>query len=503
MKHIFLMATLAVASLLTQAQTLNVVMGSITLQYPAAQTGSMTYSENGQTLTIDGKSFSVSDISRIYIDETVTGNNTVSVNYDGTTASVAISGNIAPYVTATVSGAHVSVEQSSEVDENVGEITYILSGASSDGEFYMTGSYKATVELNGLTLTNRTPVYSGAALCIMDGKRIDLSVRKDTENTLTDAATGSQKAALYCKGHLELKGKGTLNVYGKLKHAIKSAEYLQMKNCTVNVMEAVGDGISCDEYFLMESGTLNIKGVGDEGIQCDIDGTASTGTTADHEDEDSGSIYITGGTINVSSKKSEGIEAKGTLDISGGQVYAEAKDDAINSGSHMTISGGYVCGYSTGNDGIDANGNMYIKGGLVYAICSGSPEVGLDANTERGYKLYVTGGTVIAVGGLERGSSLTQSCYQASSWSRNTWYALAYGSETFAFKTPSSGGSGLVVSASSAPSLKSGVTVSGGTSCFGGMGVTDGSVSGGTAITLSSYTGEGGGMGPGGGGHRW
>ena len=138
---------------------------------------------------------------------------------------------------------------------------------------------------------------------------------------------------------------------------------------------------------------------------------------------------------------------------------------------------------------MDANGNCYIKGGLVYAICSGTPEVAIDANTEGGKKLYVTGGTIIAVGGLENGSQLTQSCYQTSSWSPNTWYALTVGSETFAFQTPSSGGSGLVVSGASQPALQSGVSTSGGTSRFGGLGITGATISSGSSVSLSSYTG--------------
>ena len=112
----------------------------------------------------------------------------------------------------------------------------------------------------------------------------------------------------------------------------------------------------------------------------------------------------------------------------------------------------------------------------------------IDANTEGGYKLYLTGGTVVAVGGLENGSQLTQSCYQ-SSWSANTWYALTVGNSTFSFLTPSSGGSGLVVSAASQPTLQSGINMSGGTAYFGGLGVTGTTVSGGSSVTLSTYTG--------------
>ena len=204
---------------------------------------------------------------------------------------------------------------------------------------------------------------------------------------------------------------------------------------------------------------------------------------------------FTGGTISAAAKNHEAIESKGTITISGGYIFGNSSDDAINAASHMTISDGYVCAYSTGNDGLDSNGNMYIKGGVIYAVCSGSPEVALDANTEGGYKLYVSGGVLFALGGLESGAQLTQNCY-SSSWSKNTWYAMTVGSDTYAFKTPASGGSGLVVSGASQPAVKSGVSVSGGTALPGDLVVIAPTVSGGSTVSLSSYSG-GSGMGGG------
>jgi hypothetical protein len=163
------------------------------------------------------------------------------------------------------------------------------------------------------------------------------------------------------------------------------------------------------------------------------------------------------------------------------------------------------------NDGIDGNGNVYVKGGLVYAIGANSPEVAIDANSEEQKKLYVQGGTLIAVGGLESGAQISGgTCKQASSMTANSWYALYNGNELVAaFKTPatssSSSGGGrpggssssgkLVVYTSSTPALKSGVTVSGGTEYFDGAANIGGTVSGGTSVTLSNYTSSGGGPG--------
>ena len=282
-------------------------------------------------------------------------------------------------------------------------------------------------------------------------------------------------------------------------------------------------GIKADSTLTVNAGELWLKstGSGGKGINVDMEATVNGGSVyivttggqfASNGDTSSpkgikvdGNLTINGGTIWVrtSGYNGEGIETKSELTITGGEVATYAYDDAINSKGNMTISGGYVYAHGQHNDGVDANGNCYIKGGLVFAICSGQPEVAIDANTEGGKKLYVTGGTIIAVGGLESGAQLTQSCYQASSWSPNTWYALTVGNETFAFQTPTSGGNGLVVSGASQPTLTTGVSLNGGTSYFGGLGVEGSTASGGSAVSLSSYTGGSSMGGPGGGPGGW
>ena len=665
MKKVGMMTIALLLTIVAGAQTLNVQVGDVTYQFPASQTRDMTYS-NGTTLTIMGKVFTIGDITGMVVDKSEVTDNQVTVSYNGTTAKVTVAGNVAQYLTPVVSGAHVSIAQSDDLAE---EVTYTLSGESTDGEFYMSGSYKATVELNGLTLTNTTPVKSGAAVHIQNGKRIKVKVCNGTVNTLTDAVGGSQKGCLYVKGHAEFAQKGTLNIIGNVKHGIKTGEYMTLKNATINITKAAGDGINCAQFFQMTSGKIAISGVSDDGIQCDIEDSTvgSTGETTDHEDEDTGNIYLEGGditasvtadaakaikaegdiratgtnvtattsgggvwdadkvktkssscmsadgnmlisggtltltstgaggkginvdgtftatggnvTINTSGNAvvasstgtlsvvtssqqldnydsdyksspkgikvdgaivisdnavisvtttgagGEGIESKTSIDITGGQTTVNASDDGINASKNtstggsgdLTISGGYVFSKSSGNDGIDANGNCYIKGGLVYAIGTTAPEKSIDANTEEGKKLYITGGTIIAVGDLENGASISGgTCKSASSWTANTWHALYNGGTLVAaFKTPaSSGNSGggpggwpggggpgggpgggsqkLIVYTSSTPTVKSGVTVADGTEYFGGMANIGGTVSGGSDVTLSNYSSGGG-----------
>ena len=441
--HIAILASLLTA--MVTAQTLNVQVGNVTYQFPAAQTGEMTYA-NGSTVTIMGKVFSLSDIDVMTVDDSEVTDNLVSVEYSNTSAMVYIAGNVAQYVTPTVSGAHVSIAQSNTAAVDGDEITYQLSGSTSDGSLTLSGSYKCTVSLAGVTMTNP----SGTAINITNSKRIQLSAKKGTENTLTDGS-GSQKACIYSKGQLQLQGNGTLNVVGNYKHGIKSASYITIKNLTLNITSSVSDGINCEEYFLMTSGTVSISGVGDDGIQCDLGGTTSTGETTDHEDEDSGNMYLEGGTLTIKSSAtaSKGIKAGGDITISDGTINVTTNghgmwdsDDSetkaasgISADGNITISGGTTTLTSSGGGGkgLKCDGTLTITDGTLNATTTGgiyynngktenTNYTGNTDNVNDSYKsspkaiksagaMTISGGTIIASSskheGIESKSTLT------------------------------------------------------------------------------------------------
>ena len=288
--------------------------------------------------------------------------------------------------------------------------------------------------------------------------------------------------------------------------------------------------IKADKLFVIQGGELSAtaSGKGGKGISGDANGyfeggkvtvtvTGSNYGSSNSREDNSvaakgikfdGNLEFSGSEVIASASSHEAIEAKGTVYISGGCISAISGDDSINSGSTMTITDGVVYAYSTGNDGLDANGNMIIRGGTVYAIGKGNPEVGLDANTERNYRLYILGGNVIVIGGIESGSSVSQ-CMISTSWSKSTSCSLCDGDNAlFSFKTPSSGGTGLYMTAPSLVSgtkysLKTSATVSGATSYFDGVLSVGGTATGGStsSVTASTYSsGGGGGNNPGG---RW
>ena len=269
---------------------------------------------------------------------------------------------------------------------------------------------------------------------------------------------------------------------------------------TVTTSGTGAKGINCDGDGHFNSGTLNITvkgsnyGSSSGGNQRPGWGgsdSSSDNTSAAKGLKFDGNLYFDGADITASASSHEAIEAKGKIEISAGSINATSSDDAVNSGSDMTITGGNVYAFSSGNDGLDANGNMYVKGGYIYAVGSGSPEVALDANTEQNYKLYISGGSLVAFGGIESGSSITQPVISISSWTSNTSYSLYDGSTLLLeFTSPSKGGSGIVISH---PNLKSGSSYT----------FKSGSSSSTVTASLSAQSGGGDGGHGGGPGGRW
>jgi len=284
----------------------------------------------------------------------------IKVVFDGSTATVDIPSTAS--VTSTINGGYVTLRSTTTAEEYV----YDIYGTTTNGGLTITGNYKLTLQLNGVSITSG----KGAAIDVECGKRIAVVLVDGTTSTLVDYASGSQKAAFYTTGHPEFSGSGTLNVTGNVKHAICAKEYLQIKKTvgTINVLSAVSDGIHCgkgkvnndNNYFLMNGGTLNISNVGSDCIDSD----------------DYGTVLIKGGTLNltVSADDADGIKADSLL-----QIY----DGTIN----IDVTG--QC-----SEGIKSNWHAYIPGGDITINVSGNGSKGIKGNVPSSSTTVTNGGSV-------------------------------------------------------------------------------------------------------------
>lgn len=371
---ILLFFLLATTLLPLSAQTLYVHTGSVATAFTATP-DDMPFTD-GATLTIGGMAFSISEIDSICVKDDTFDDNAVRVTYDGTSARVVVSGTAAPYLSVNVSGAHVAIAQSADLAD---ELTYTLQGTSTDGSFWMDGKLKASLVLNGLTLT----CADSAAINIRNGKRISVQLADGTTNTLTDASGGSHKGCFMVKGHTEFKGSGTLTLTGRTGHAFWGGEYVEVKKSvgTITVASAVTDGFNVNQYFEQKGGTVIVRGVGDDGIQ--------VSKTDDETDEQNGRAIISGGTLTVAvtAAAAKGLKVEDTTTITGGTVtittsgtgaYDSSDQDVsasacIKGDGAITISGGTLSLKSTGagGKGINCDASVTIAGGTIDVTTTG------------------------------------------------------------------------------------------------------------------------------------
>ena len=215
-------------------------------------TSELTFLQDGTAIQVGDSVYAPMEIDSILVVHTVT------VTFAGDTALVDLGH--APEVTATTEGANVNILSTNTQHE----LEFVLQGESSHGSLTYEGPLKCKFYLNGLNLHST----KGAAINIQCGKRINLILNPGTENVISDAAGGEQKAAFYCKGHLEVEGSGSLTVTGRSKHGIATKEYMQLKRSTGNITVngAVSDAMHVGQYFQMNGGTVRLYGQGGDGL---------------------------------------------------------------------------------------------------------------------------------------------------------------------------------------------------------------------------------------------
>lgn len=308
------------------------------------------------------------------------------------------------------------------------------------GSFNMTGGHlTATV-----TTAAAKAVKTAGSLTVADGTMI-LTVEGGGKWDTTEQKTKAS-ACLSADSLITISGGTlTLTATGSGGKGIKGGGALEIGGGETTIKTSGGlfaytGNTTYDNYTGNTDNLTSSRKSSPKGIKCD------------------GSIHIAGGAtvVETTGNGGEGIESKQTLTVDSGTVKVKAYDDAINASSHIYINGGQVTAIATNNDGLDANGNIYVAGGYTMAFGSSQPECGIDANTEQGYTVYFTGGTLLAMGGgntTPTTSASTQAYVSGSaSVSAGTEVNLKTGDEVLATfiipdgytsTTSSSGGGGM------------------------------------------------------------
>lgn len=313
--------------------------------------------------------------------------------------------NWATNITATVNGTDVIIDNTQTSGD---ETTYIVSGDCGDGSLRINGSYKMTVCLEGLTLSSS----KNAAIDIQCGKRTDLILNKNFANTLSTLPGSTGKAALYCKGHMEIKGEGgSLTVKSSTNHGIATKEYLEVKDkCNIRIESASNDAIHVGQYFKMNAGEVWIdQAVMGDGIQVEA--------TTDPLDEYNGQMFIKDGRIvaTISNQDCKAMKADSDISITGGEIVLYANGNGsrgIQTDGNMLIdqaegklttisisAAGDKCTLPECIDdphkctGIKVDGNLTINNGTVSVSNTGKKSKGIKV----GGTYTKNGGTVNAV----------------------------------------------------------------------------------------------------------
>lgn len=398
------------------------------------------------TAALTGESEVVDNTNEDFVEsllaEETDGLKTLSISYSGTTASwtyakksgavIAESSTAGDSysdedVTIAKSGAHVTVTAAKKIN-------YILQGSSTDGNFKIYSEKKFIVDLNGVSLTNK----SGAAINVQKGsdggKRCYLRVLDGTTNTLADGSTYStadgedEKGVIFSEGKILVSGTGVLNINSNGKNGLVSDDYVYIHAGTnMSVVAASGyDGIKANDGIYIAGGVQNItcsgdapKGLNSDSLVC-ISGGRTTiinsgvavydSSEADYSQPScvkcDSAVVINGGELycKATGKGGKGVRAAKTYTQNDGAVKiittgttvgssssgmgmnSSSGSDAEPKGLHVgskststgviTINGGSIavrCTGGEGSEGIESKNTIIINGGMVESYCYDDP----------------------------------------------------------------------------------------------------------------------------------
>lgn len=269
-----------------------------------------------------------------------------------------------------VDGANVSI-----VNSSVENLSYYLSGTTSDGSFSLESEVAYNIILDNIELTSTTTV----PLNLSKNVERNIILANSSSNILTDDTESDGKAVINTKGTTNISGNGTLTINANKKHGISSDNDININGVTLNINHTADEskGLKSDcsisltdsDVTIVSSGSLTL-----EELDLGYDPTYCTAIGADLNFEmNGGNLSITLPESNVAGR---GIKVDGDITIFNGNVNIISHSD----GDTYTNSDGEIDSYKSSC--IKADGNIYFYDGNIILEATGAAGKCVNADGE-------------------------------------------------------------------------------------------------------------------------
>lgn len=192
---------------------------------------------------------------------------------------------------------------------------------------------KVEINLNGVEITNP----AGPAIRVDQADKVKLKIVKNTENVLTsgtedmmktfsDEDESRAKACIFSEDDLEIKGSGTLRVYGYINNGITGKDDVEIESGSIFIV-AANNGIKGSESIEIRGGTINVE-CGNDALKTTSGKKAGKGYVLI---EDGELTLIAGG---------NGISAKTDLTLSGGHVTVSSEKKELKAENEISVKEG-------------------------------------------------------------------------------------------------------------------------------------------------------------------
>ncbi len=285
-----------------------------------------------------------------------------------------------------------------EANSSAVEINGSVVTLKNDTSYYVTGELK-----NGMIIVNppddsklqiifdNVSIHNetSAALYILSGDKVFLTLAENSENTLSNGNRfvaideNNIDSTLFSKQDLTINGAGKLTVKSPAAHGIVSKDDLVITGGVYEI-NAASHGIAANDSIRIANSTLNIT-AGKDGLQADNDedtekgfiylednyidiNCGGDGISASNYLQIPGGNYtiIAGGGSSVTSgsESMKGLKAVGSMSLSGGTFRINSADDGVHSNTSIVVSGGDFT-ISTGDDGFHADETLSVTDGKI------------------------------------------------------------------------------------------------------------------------------------------